>query len=221
MSASTMAQQEDRTPSASMSLVVTLNGNKLPTKNGRKTVQVGELVRVDLRDSDLTGIDIDILPSSKDFEIIDGGKRAYFSSRVGGEYLVLIAGAKEGSAALGYFRIIVKCKSAPTPATQEVARLCEDWIALVEEYEGKNEHIAAVAGVFRKLADKQDVKVENMLEATAVANSAILGDSLDRWLPFFDKLGGQLDEYGKQGKIKSRDDYRQTWLAISDGIENG
>jgi hypothetical protein len=99
--------------------------------------------------------------------------------------------------------------------------MCEDWMPLVEDYDGKVEHTAAVSGVFRKLADREDVPVDNMLEATAIANSAVLGEKLEAWLPFFDKLGEKLDEYSTEGKIQSREDYRRTWLAIAEGIDNG
>jgi hypothetical protein len=193
-----------------------------------RTCEVGELVRIDMNKSTVTTtvvlLTIPGLKTTTDFEMIEQGKRAFFSSRRPGEYLIIVAGAKDNEPYIYYQRLTVKGikgELEPTPATPDLASDCEEWMGLVEDYDGKTIHTMAVAMVFRKLADQADVTVDNMLEASAVANSAVLGEDLTHWLPFFDKLGEKLDEYSSSGKLSTRDDYRRAWLAIAEGIENG
>ena len=77
--------------------------------------EVGELVRFDARESEVDSLVWDIIPETEDFEIVDDGFRGFFSARAGGEYLLLIAGAKDGKAFLWHQSLRVR--GAPAPIT--------------------------------------------------------------------------------------------------------
>lgn len=178
--------------------------------------QIGELVRLDARDSTVN-LTWQILPATDDFEVVDDGKRAFFTSRIPGSYLIIVAGAKEGTPYLVHHTIVVEGNVDPGPMT--LVQKVSGWVRQVEEYEGKNAKAAAIAEVFRSLAVKEEISVDKMLEATAVANSAVLGEDLDKWIPFLEALGNELDAFVEAGELDTREQYKEVWLLIARGIE--
>lgn len=182
--------------------------------------EIGELVRIDASASDVDSLAWQIIPYTEDFEVIEDGRRAFFSSRVGGSYLIIIGAAKGNQAYLTHHTIEV-IGEEPEPGPETLSIKVRRWTKSVEKYEMREGHALALAGVFRKLANAEDVDVENMLEATATANSAILGDDLDKWLPLLEPLGQELDTISAAGGLGTRDQYKDVWLAIAEGIEKG
>jgi hypothetical protein len=190
----------------------------------QETCKVGELVRLDASQSDVDGLTWQILPGTSDFEVIEDGRRAFFSARADGprEFLVILAGARGGTPFLQHHKLTVEGIEAiepddPTPAS--LGQKIRGWLDKVEDYEGKASKALAMAEAFRSLADKEDLDVNDILEATAVANSAILGDDLDKWVPFLDDLGAELDLYIEEHALDTREQYREIWLRIAAGIE--
>lgn len=186
------------------------------------TCEIGELVRLDVRDSQVEGIRWQVLPETPDFEVIEDGRRAFFSSRVPGPYLFMIAGAKGGQAYLIYHTVTVDGVvpgPGPNPVVIALDKKVVAWAKKVADYDGKKAHLAGMAGVFTKMADNKDVKVEQILEATALANTAILGAKLDAWVPFLDALGTELDSLVSSGGLTTPEQYRTVWLDIAKGLE--
>lgn len=176
--------------------------------------EVGELVRFDATDSQVDNLTWQIIPYTEDFEVIEDGRRAFFSSRHGGSFLIIIAAAKDQKAYLRHHTIEVIGED-PVPGPEGLTAKVRRWAKQVKEYEGRKAHALALAGVFRKLAEADDIDVDKMLEATATANSAILGDNLDDWLPLLEPLGEELDAI----ELETREQYKDVWLKIADGIE--
>jgi hypothetical protein len=185
--------------------------------------QVGELVRLDLRDSTVDGIVWQIIPNSPDFEVIEDGKRAFFSSREPGSFMFLIAGARGGVPFLVHHIVTVEGNAAPGPGPQPDGPTLEakvgGWLKKVADYPNRKAHLAGMAGVFTKMAEAPDVKVEQILEATALANTAVLGKDLEKWVPFLDELGHELDALVAGGKLTTREQYRGIWLQIAKALE--
>jgi hypothetical protein len=186
----------------------------------QEDAEIGELVRLDARESVVDGLTWQIIPDTPDFEVIEDGRRAFFSSRVGGSYLVIIAAAKDGIPFLKHHTITV-IGEEPEPGPENLAGKVRRWTKAVEDYEGRAEHAKAMALVFRKLATADDVSVDQMLEATATANSAVLGDNLEKWLPLLEPLGAELDAISAADGLDTREQYEAVWLAIADGIDKG
>lgn len=187
---------------------------------------VGELVRIDLRKSTvattLVVVTIPDLLATEDFEIIEEGRRAFFSSRVPGEFLVIVAGAKNDKPYLLYQRISVEGDGdTPSPIVVSLSTKVAGWVRKVEAYEQRNAHGLALVGVFTRLSDSSDVAIDDMLEATALANSAVLGSDLSKWEGFLDGLGTTLDDYLNADQLSTREDYRQVWKQIAKGIRRG
>ena len=177
-------------------------------------VEVGELVRLDARDSTVDKLTWQIIPYTDDFEVIEGGVRAFLSSKTPGEYLIIIAGAKGGEPYLIHQRIIVEGEEV-APGPESLESKVAGWVRKVDNYDGKQAKGIAIAMVFREIAGKEDIAVDQILEATALANSAVLAGDVDKWVPFLDALGHELDGY----ELSTREEYKSLWLSIANGIE--
>lgn len=190
--------------------------------NAQDEAEIGELVRLDASGSDVDGLTWQILPETPDFEVIEEGRRAFFSSRVSGSYLIIVAGAKGGVPYLKHHTIDVVGDDPVTPPGPEgLGAKVKRWTKAVKEYEGREVHALAIAGAFRTLSTAEDIDVDQMLGATATANSAILGDNVENWLPLLEPLGEELDAIMEAGGLSTRDNYKTIWLEIADGIEKG
>lgn len=182
--------------------------------------EIGELVRLDASKSDVDGLTWQILPETPDFEVIENGRRAFFSSRVPGSYLFIVAGAKDGVPYLKHHTITVLGEVVP-PGPESLGLKVRRWTKSVGDYKARQVHALALAGVFRKLATAEDITVDEMLDATATANSAVLGEDLEKWFPLLEPLGEELDVLMEEEKLATREDYKLVWLEIAEGIEKG
>lgn len=179
--------------------------------------EVGELVRLNASNSQVDGLTWKVLPFTEDFEVIDNGLRALFSARVsssGTEFLVIIAGAKGGVPYLVHHTLRVKAMSPTTGLTAKIAT----WLRSVPDEVDKRARLLAMSGVFRRLST-QDIDVDQILYATALANSAVLGDALESWAAFLDALGKELDELIAADKLETRRQFRNVWAEIAEGLE--
>jgi len=179
----------------------------------QRECEIGELVRMKVK-GDVDGITWKIEPMTDDFEIIDDGRRAFFSARTGGDFVIIVAAAKGGKPFLFYDSLTVK--GEPKIVTGLRGRVGR-WLVPVQTPK-KAGTLKAMAGVFRKLAG-QPTTVDKMLEATALANSAVIGDEITAWVPFLDKLGNELDDLVENKKLETIEQYKATWLEVADALE--
>lgn len=172
---------------------------------------VGELIRIDASESDSETLKMELVPPSEDFEQV--GKRAFLSSRTGGDYLLIIAGSENNEPVLKTHRIYVEPLVPPDPTVNldsEIRR----WLTQVRSDGGKEE-ARKLAQSFRFVAGSPHTDVNNFLAATASSNRMVLGDSLDAWKPFLDGLGLYLDA----NTPRTLEKYQQVWRTIADSIE--
>jgi hypothetical protein len=179
--------------------------------NAPDTCVVGELVVLDASPSLSVELVWEITPTTDDFKIF--GKQACFSGREPGEYLVIIAGVEEGVPVLRTHRLVVEGGAV----SSDLATRMKGWAKTVTS-ENVSEEALKFAQSFRALAGAK-IPVEQMLEATADANRRALGESLDAWKPFLDRLGLYLDSLAVDGKLKTAEQYKETWLRLADVIE--
>lgn len=175
--------------------------------------EVGELVRLNTS-GEVDGITWKVKPETPDFEVIEEGRRAFFSARMPGEYLIIVAAARGGEPFLHWQTLTVR--GEPTPVSRLTHKVGE-WLKRLPADIDKSK-IKQVAGVFRKLANSETA-VDKMLEATALANSAVIGDELEKWVPFLDGLGNELDAMVASGDLSTREQYRAVWLEIAAAME--
>ena len=186
--------------------------------------EVGELVRIDATQSDVDHFTWQIIPATPDFEVIEDGRRGLLSARIasaGQSFLIIISAAKklDDGSVVSYLQhhTIDVLGEAPEPGPENISTRVRRWTRDVEEYPKREAHALALAQVFRKLGTAEDITVDDILQATATANTAVLGDDLERWMPFLKPLGEELDTI----ELETREQYKDVWLKIADGIEKG
>jgi len=188
------------------------------------SIEVGELVRLSIAGSDVTGPKWEIDPYTDDFAVYNEGFDAHLSARPDAPevFTLMVSGAKDGQSYLVYRKIHVQgleVEVGPRTLAHEV----EGWGKLITKYDGRDKHLRDIARVYREVAADPEVSVEEMLGATAIASTAVLGQELiaekGAWAPFLDKLGDKLDEYGEQPGWGSREDYNTVWLLVARGLE--
>lgn len=198
---------QDSEPAAAGKLVLTV----------QDTCEVGELVRMSTEGSDVDNVTWRIIPSTDDFEVIDG--RAFFSAREPGEFLVIVAAAKGGKAFVEHRTIVAEGGYVAPPGEKSLSAKVSQWAREIPEEERNSDRCLAVANVFREVSKSDDIALDKFLEATALSNSAVLGDSLEKWIPFFESLGDELDAMVEEGELVTREQYQKAWLDIAKGLE--
>lgn len=191
------------------------------TLRAKKLCEVGELLRLDATESTVDGLTWQIIPKTNDFEVIENGRRAFFSSRTpGSEYLVILAGAKDGKAYLKHHKIRVRGE-LPAPGPKTIDLKISEWLDLVPESEFKKEDAIRVATAFEETASKLqagEMDVDNMLEATAVANVVALGERLEDWKAFLTELGTEMQIYVDSGQLETREQFLEVWATVAKGL---
>lgn len=189
---------------------------------GPEVCDVGELVRIDASASQCANLTWRIIPESKDFEVVDGTKRGMFSTRTPGTFLLVVAGAIDNTPYMHVHTLTAIGKDPTiqpnTPATTKpIDQQIMTWFGLVKT-EQRKEEAKKLAGVFRTLSST-DLEVNKILEATATANRNTLGKSIDGWVPFLDALGKELDLYIANKQLGTKEQYRDLWVKIAEGLE--
>ncbi len=183
------------------------------------TCDIGQLVRLDARESRVDTITWAIIPETDDFEVVDGGRRAFFSSRVGGEFLIILAGANGGVPFLMYQKLTVTGSDRKAVNNPALTKMVSKWVDMIPEYKGREAHVAAIAAVFRQ--PTEGVDIDSILDATARAATAIVGKDKSKWIPFMERLGNELDRMSDAGELNTREQYVVAWVQIARGIEKG
>ena len=168
-----------------------------------ETCVIGELVRLDASKSE--AVIWEVVPPTPDFQAV--GNIAFFSSRAGGDYLIVVASTNGGKPLLKTHKIHVE--PAGTPASN-LDFTIKELLKEVVTTNGREEAIK-LAQSFRAIGGTA-LPSDQILDATAKANRAALGKSLDAWKPFLDGLATYLDE-------NQVTNYPMTWNAIADSIE--
>ena len=179
---------------------------------------VGELIVLDASNSLVDDLIWKVVPETQDFQVFEDGKRAALSSRHEENYLVTIAGAKAGKAFLVQ-QVIPIFPNGPTPNGAPVTDKIKKLVFRIPSYEGKEEHAKGLARIFRETAES--TSTESMLEATAVANTAFLGDRLEEWKPLLTELKKEFDARLAAGELETPEQYRTLWFQIADGLDGG
>jgi len=182
------------------------------------TCEVGELVEFSAFASNVDSLVWEIIPKTPDFRVMAKSRVAFFSARPsssGESFRLVLAGAKGGEAFLFHQVITVK---GPTVAPSKMQAAVNLWATLVPKAENRSAKLRAMAGVFRQLAESE-IEVDKILDATAIANSAVLNGDLEVWIPFLDAMGTEIDRLGDAGELDTPSQYRKTWREIADALD--
>lgn len=178
---------------------------------------VGELVTLDASESTCEKLkwqvlEVDVaLSECVDFKAF--GKVACFSARTSSIWLVLISGvAEDGSPEMITHKLVVG--GAGGPAAVNLDSKIRSWSKAIDKTEKTKGEAMKLAQSFRAISNA-DIPADKFLEATAKANKQALGEALQAWVPFLDRLGEYLDS----AQLNTTEDYQAIWVEIADGIE--
>lgn len=182
-----------------------------PTKG-----RVGELIRFDLTKSDAAGIKWLLVPESVDFQVYENGRRAVFSARTPGEYMFIIAVANAGTVDVVTHTVKIE-GPPPKPESTSLTEWVPYWlypmqldpavaVKLAESFESVSDRITALS------------TPKGIIEATAEANRAALGDELDAWKPLLKKIQATLANRARANTLTTPEQHKAVWLEIAEGL---
>ncbi len=178
---------------------------------------IGELVRLDATDSVADSVRWWLVPQScPDFEVYDAGRKAVFSARAAGEYVFIVAVAKDST--VDVLRHVLTVKGPPpVPTTDSLAQLIPYW----NWSEGlPKDECLKLADCFEKIAYRADeLKTpEDWLKTTSETTREVLGDRIDAWKPMLNKIGANMKKRAETGALTSPEEHRKAWLEVAEGL---
>lgn len=189
------------------------------------SIKVGQLVVLDASESTAASFQWQVVPPTDNFQVIDGGKRAVFSTSIdetADDYMFIVAVAKGDAVALKTWRIEVTGRT--TSATVSDAGLVNkvaQWCQAVTS-PTKREDLTKLAQSFSSVAEaakSTTMTPDAMVQATTQSNLKALGaDNLKNWSPFFTSLQEELKSLDTAGKLPDGVAHIQAWEQIADGL---
>jgi hypothetical protein len=183
-----------------------------------ETGRIGELIRFDLSESDVDSIKWLLVPGSADFETYNSGRNAVFSARVAGEYMFIIAAAKDGT--VDVITHIITIKGPPErPATESLTQWIPYWLYPLNL---PKDEASALAGSFESVSSRitELSTPEGIIEATAQGTREALGASLTSWKPLLGKIQVALAKRAHAGSLTSPQQHKETWSEIAKGLRS-
>jgi hypothetical protein len=194
---------------------------------------VGQLARFDVTKSNGKTFKWLVLPSTKDFEIYDNGRRAVFTSGTPGDYTIIIACANDNEMDLKY--LVIKVTSdgtvppGPGPGPGPLPPNPGGFVGKVMEFtvpvssaNKKLEAAAIAAGFDSTVAQiKQGTltSADQIIAAQKTANQTAVGTNMSAWIPFFTALQGEMKSQAQSGLLVTADQHAALWIQISEGLK--
>jgi hypothetical protein len=180
--------------------------------------KVGELDELDETESNADTFKWEDRTKTKNFIVIDGGRRAIFTAEAGGEYVFVVAAAKGGKVDVVIHTI--KVAGGPADPAADLESKVAEWVALVTS-DTKRDDALKLAQSFTSVsvAISPGMTPDAIVEATKKSNRAALGNNLDAWVPFLDGLGDELRALGSAGNLPDMEAHRVIWERIGEALK--
>lgn len=186
---------------------------------GPDKVKMGELVVISVEESIAASYKWIVLPETKDFMVIDGGKRAVFSSSKGGTYKFFISCGLGDTVDSAVHVVNVRGGVSPRPSDDFATRLatyCEKVVS-----DTKRDDCLALAQSFSSVAlimDGTGATPSEIVKATFKSNQDALGSKLDNWLPFRTGLSRELKMLADGDKLSNTASHVTVWKQIANAL---
>jgi len=181
-------------------------------------VKVGQLVTLDVSASTANTYSWKVIPPTENFRVIEGGKEAVFSSQTGGDYVFVIAVAKDDTVDVHVHTIKVT-GGQPQPGDDLVTKVAS-WCEKVESPTKRDDALklaqsfSSVSAVISETMTPADI-----VEATKKSNRDALGDNVEQWVPFLEGLQAELKTLAEAGKLEDTAAHAAMWRSIADGLK--
>jgi hypothetical protein len=180
--------------------------------------KVGELVVLDVTESNADSFKWELRVKTKNFLVIDGGRRAIFTAEAGGEYVFVVACAKAGTVDVVIHTIVVA--GGPAEPSADIGAKVKEWCDKVAS-DTKRDDAMKLAQSFSSVSAviSGEMTPDAIVEATKKSNRVALGKNLEAWVPFFDGLGDELRALGAAGKLPDSEAHRVVWEKIGEALK--
>lgn len=189
--------------------------------DGPIVAKAGQLIVLDVSKSNATSFTWVVEPPTANFLVIDGGKRAVFSHGSPGEFLFIVAGAKDGEVGVTTHRIKVEGGQPPFPNVDGIAAKIPLWCESVVS-DNKKDEALKLAQSFASVASIVDSGVvmtpEDVVLSTKNANRDALGENINKWVPLLEALQGELKSMSAAGTLSDTASHAKVWRDIAEGL---
>jgi len=181
------------------------------------TIRVGELAVIDVSASQADSFIWKVKPETKNFMVIDGGRRAVFSAEAPGEYLFFISAAKDGTVDSQIHTIQVG-KGSVTP-TATIGSKVPAWVEKVQS-PGKRDEALRLAQSFSSVAAMVTPTTQpaDIVAMTVKSNRDALGSNIKAWEPFLIELQKELEASAANGSLSDANSHIAAWRSISQSL---
>ena len=189
--------------------------------DGPETAKAGDLVIISVEKSDAASFKWIMIPATDNFLVIDGGKRAVFSSGVGGTYQFIVACAKGDTCDVIVQTVTVEGQPA-TPVDNLENRIIM-WCKTIKS-DTQRDDALQLAQSFSSMAilaeSGQITSPKDLVTATFKSNQDALGTKLDLWSPFRDGLAKELKSLAEVGELTDTQSHVRVWKSIASALRN-
>ncbi len=175
--------------------------------------EVGELVELDASQSNANSFSWRVVPGTKNFRVIEEGKRALFCSGQPGKYLFILAAAKQDTIDCIIHTILVKpAAPPPTPPDPFISKV-KSWLPVNSD----SVIIEKLARSFERVASAGHTDVSILVKTTALSNRGILGPDLESYKPFLIAFSNYLKANYQD---KSIEDHLELWFRMAAALRS-
>ncbi len=200
---------------------------------GPAEIKIGQLARLTVEKSAGKTFKWQMLPAvaAENLQVYDDGRRAVFSSPTTGDYVFIVACSNEGDVDLKTYTlkvtnggggVVIPPDNPPNPATGLAGKVYE-WAKSVQSPNLKAEAgqlAISFDSIAKKIEDGQLTTADQIAEATKLGNRAALGNSLQAWIPFLEKLQKEMRAQAEAGLLVTPAQHATMWRQIAEGLKN-
>lgn len=192
--------------------------------NAPVVVKVGDMIVVDVSESNGAGFDWKVVPEPPDMRIFNDGKimcAATGPSPI--EYLFIVSCALDGKSNVKTHVVKVEANTPiiPDQPGQRVAEKVAEWCADIES-PTKRDDAMKLAQAFASLATVIEGGAfdtpDEVVAATKAATRDALGDNLEVWVPLLNGLTTELKAMAQVGLLQDTESHAPVWSAVAEGL---
>ena len=186
-------------------------------------VNAGDLVVFSVLKSSANSFSWKIVPDTKNFLVIDGGTRAVFSGGAGGgEFLVIVSGAKDNTVDVKTHKITVAGGNTP-PSPNDISGKVGGWADSVTSPNKRDEAMKlaqSFLSVSSTIAAGVVTSPADIVEATKRSNRDALGEAgVKLWAPFLEALNTELKSQAEAGLLTDAEAHAKAWRSVGTGLK--
>lgn len=179
-------------------------------------VKLGDLVILEVTGEAAASYKWKIVPESDNFLVIDNGKRAVFSHGIEGNFMFILAAAKDGDVDVVTHDLRVVGK----PSYSGIETKVRQWVRGVNTTKDEAEKLANSFKTVAMVARSGQIRdIEGFIQATKVANQDAIGANLESWAPFRAALNQELTSKHEAGELPDLDAHIQYWIELSEALK--